>query len=302
MYETNWYNNGDIVPDQITPASDNTPFADSEAGVVGIQNNYAGGDHQHPLQVSSVLPAKDTANCEESVANTYARSDHTHKINLNSSVPLKDTGTGTVGTSNIYDSDSHQHPTNVDPATANVPLVNATAAANCTSDYYCRNDHVHPQQLKYDGNITATKFVKTGGLATEILCINGDAINGVVDLASSQTITGQILFGVDPAQYSREITGQWTASIMINEGLSNESGAANRGLTISADGNTLSFNGSVIAGTGATNGATNGSVNYSAGNPILWGVNSIGTDGGFYSDGEKVFWRAKPITLGSVPP
>ncbi|KAA6364618.1 MAG: hypothetical protein EZS28_039855, partial [Streblomastix strix] len=48
----------------------------------------------------------------------------------------------------------------------------------------------------------------------------------------------------------------------------------NRGLKISADGNELSFNCYVIAGTGATNGATNGSVQYSAENPILWGVNS----------------------------
>ncbi|KAA6364291.1 MAG: hypothetical protein EZS28_040182, partial [Streblomastix strix] len=85
-------------------------------------------------------------------------------------------------------------------------------------------------------------------------------------------------------------------------GLNNESGAANRGLRISADGNTLSFNVSAIAGAGATNGATNGSVSYSAGNPILWGVNSVGTEGGFYSDGPKVYWRAKPITLESVHP
>ncbi|KAA6403338.1 MAG: hypothetical protein EZS28_001133 [Streblomastix strix] len=74
----------------------------------------------------------------------------------------------------------------------------------------------------------------------------------------------------------------------------------NRGLQISADGNTLTFNGSVIAGTGATNGATNGPVNYSQGNPILWGINSAGTEGGFYCDGANVYWRAKPITLESV--
>ncbi|KAA6376673.1 MAG: hypothetical protein EZS28_027800, partial [Streblomastix strix] len=37
-------------------------------------------------------------------------------------------------------------------------------------------------------------------------------------------------------------------------------------------------------------------------NPILWGVNSVDTNGGFYSDGPKVYWRAKPITLGAVPP
>ncbi|KAA6358024.1 MAG: hypothetical protein EZS28_046449 [Streblomastix strix] len=85
-------------------------------------------------------------------------------------------------------------------------------------------------------------------------------------------------------------------------GLSNESGSANRGLRISADGNTLSFNGSVIAGTGASNGASNGSVNYSAGNPILWGQYSNGTEGGFYSDGSNIYWRARSITLGPVAP
>ncbi|KAA6328250.1 MAG: hypothetical protein EZS28_053737 [Streblomastix strix] len=77
---------------------------------------------------------------------------------------------------------------------------------------------------------------------------------------------------------------------------------ANRGLAISADGNTLSFNGSIIAGTGAQNGAASGSVIYSAGNPILWGLNSVDTNGGFYSNGNNVFWRAHLLTMGSVPP
>ncbi|KAA6380968.1 MAG: hypothetical protein EZS28_023505 [Streblomastix strix] len=71
---------------------------------------------------------------------------------------------------------------------------------------------------------------------------------------------------------------------------------------ISADENTLSFNGSVIAGTGATNGATNDLVNYSAGNLILWSANSTDPIGGFYSDGAKVYWRTHPLTMGSVPP
>ncbi|KAA6365183.1 MAG: hypothetical protein EZS28_039290, partial [Streblomastix strix] len=111
---------------------------------------------------------------EVGVATTYARSDHTHHVNLGNSVPKKDTGSGTGGSSNVYSSATHQHPLNIDPTTAIVPLVNATAAANGTSDYYCRNDHVHPQQLTYDGNVTATKFIKSGGLATEVLCANGD--------------------------------------------------------------------------------------------------------------------------------
>ncbi|KAA6399938.1 MAG: hypothetical protein EZS28_004534 [Streblomastix strix] len=76
----------------------------------------------------------------------------------------------------------------------------------------------------------------------------------------------------------------------------------NRGLVVYADGNTLSFNCSVIAGIGTTGSANNGSVNYSAGNPILCGVSIIGTEEGFYSDGVKVYWRAIPVPLGSVPP
>ncbi|KAA6395356.1 MAG: hypothetical protein EZS28_009118 [Streblomastix strix] len=157
-------------------------------------NEYARGDHQHPLQVSTVLPAKDTANGEAGIAATYTRSDHSHHVNLSNDVPLKDTGSGTAGTANIYASATHQHPLNVDPSTANLPLVNATAAANGTSDFCCRNDHVHPQQLTYDGNIAATKFIKTGGLTTEMLMANGDTINGVVDIATDQTIIAYALY------------------------------------------------------------------------------------------------------------
>ncbi|KAA6368219.1 MAG: hypothetical protein EZS28_036254, partial [Streblomastix strix] len=542
MYDTTWYNSGQVVPDQVSPASDAVPLVDNATGAAGISNEYSRGDHQHPLQVSTVLPAKDTAVGEEGTANTYARSDHTHHVNLGNSVPKKDTGTGTGGTSNVYSSATHQHPLNVDPTVANVPLVNATAAANGTSDFYCRNDHVHPQQLTYDGNITATKFIKTGGLATEILCANGDTtsidaklsrtynsgaggwirlcvfpagasvgnpfiefkvynqynavqtirlvpyytVNGIntvygiftaptklsnnylidagvnqlfhthtgsgtaaiysayvriestnsitivvsdqstyytnriteiltqdvvstvssatqipitydlanainttqsgqweinktddnaltinpsslrqadhsvglninsdssiikfngnelVNVGTDQTINGrkafngifqvnptgtnynegiriakatnglsQIQFGCDSTQYSGQIQGQWAAGIMIRQDtmtqefvicLTSDFGNDDRGLRISADGNTLSFNGSVIAGVGATNGASSGSVQYSAGNPILWGVNSVGTEGGFYSNGTNICWRARPITLGSVPP
>ncbi|KAA6377699.1 MAG: hypothetical protein EZS28_026774 [Streblomastix strix] len=228
MYETDWYNSGDIVPDQVTPASDAIPSNSNGNGSAGTSNEYARGDHQHPLQVSTVLPAKDTANGEAGVATTYARSDHTHHVNLSSDIPLKDTGTGTAGTANIYASTTHQHPLNVDPTTANVPLVNATAAANGTSDFYSRNDHNHPQQLTYDGNITATKFIKTGGLATEILCANGDTINGVVDLATDQTITGIKTFGQIIAQSFKKINGT-NQQILLADGTTKSIVYATRG-------------------------------------------------------------------------
>ncbi|KAA6370708.1 MAG: hypothetical protein EZS28_033765 [Streblomastix strix] len=455
MYETDWYNSGDIVLDQVTPANDAIPSNSNGNGSAGTSNEYARGDHQHSLQISTVLPAKDTANGEAGEATTYARSDHTHHVNLSSDIPLKDTGTGTAGTANVYASTTHQHPLNVDPTTANVPLVNATAAANGTSDFYSRNDHVHPQQLTYDGNITATKFIKTGGTSNDILLADGStkqnliasklyqvidpeqyvklctfiALNTSTDNSirfevSTMTGFGQIQFnqhwtngqgissyqylfipslatginnawvlyfndGVDrygelwckidyysyntfiyvpevsafqgnitdilttagqtalpddynviqqlfPNQYSstvqinplsngtfnegirisRHPTNQWSniqfgSDPNANTGMINnqwlvgttgnnganplgfiivkagQEGQADKGLQISADGNTLTFNGQIIAG----NGAPNGSVNYSQGNPILWGSKSLGTDGGFYTDGITVFWR-----------
>ncbi|KAA6385742.1 MAG: hypothetical protein EZS28_018732 [Streblomastix strix] len=439
MYETDWYNSGDVVPDQVTPASDAIPSNSVVNGSAETCNEYARGDHQHPLQVSTVFPAQDTANGEVGVANTYARSDHTHHVNLSNDIPLKDTGTGTACTANIYASATHQHPLNIDPTTANVPLVNATAAANGTSDFYSRNDHVHPQQLTYSGPLTSTMFIKSGAQATDILLANGDskhisdiagdgfvaktgktlqAVQGVLrhsgddeeseddeDYITRGTIYNQYVTKASPdtiivgtplyinyrgtslsTQYpnsklvqkyvlnagtptsyasvtsgnvqinpvaaagfddglrisrtientgcssielgcsrtsnSGAIQGQWviytpsTSAVQAPNSLiiavANQASDVTRGLQISIDGNTLSFNGQVIAQTNPTtgqttisstsNGASNGSVQYSAGNPILWGENSTGTEGGFYSNGTNICWRARPITLGSVPP
>ncbi|KAA6381463.1 MAG: hypothetical protein EZS28_023010 [Streblomastix strix] len=115
-----------------------------------------------------------------------------------------------------------------------------------------------------------------------------------------------IYIGTSPINTSGEIAGQWTIIKRPNGSLTicrtADQNITNKGLQISADGNTLSFNGYVIAGSGATSGASNGSVNYSADNPILWGQNSTDPIGGFYGDGAKVYWRAKPVTLGAVPP
>ncbi|KAA6403538.1 MAG: hypothetical protein EZS28_000928 [Streblomastix strix] len=396
MYDTASYNSGQVVPDQVSHASDATSLVYNAVGAAGISNDYAKGDYQHPLQVSSVLPQPDTVAGE-----TWEQEQQVHQIYI------------LVLVINTL--------INVDPSVANVHLVNATAAANGTSDYYCRSDHVHAQQLTQDGNITAIKFIETRGLPTEILSANGDNkdINGVVDIATDQTITDiktfnnifqavptgfnynkgiriakatngpcQILSGVDPDQYNGEIEGQQTVGIMINQSpiaqqfaicqsynfenfdrelhisadrnalkfngngfidvgsdqtiigkktfatgfdsgniqinptatscddglkisrseeytggsslihyvnnplgltltLGFNSGDTNRGLQISACGNTFSFNGQIIAG----NGAPNGQVNHSQGNPNLWGISSTGTNCGFYSRGNTVFWR-----------
>ncbi|KAA6392453.1 MAG: hypothetical protein EZS28_012018 [Streblomastix strix] len=398
MYDADWYNSGDIVPDQVTPASDATPLVDSGTSVAGTSTKYSHGDHKHPLQVSTVSPSKDTSVGEIGTLTTYARSDHTHHINLSSNVPLKDTGTGTAGTDNVYASATHYHSLYVNPSSVNVPLVNATAEANGTSDYYSRNDHVHSQQLTYTGPLTSTMFIKNGAQATDVLLANGDSksitviagdgfvvktgktlqaaqdvllhrgddeeseddndyitrgviYNQYVSKASPDTIiaTSYVLNAGNSTSFAgvkcglvqikpngnnfneglrisrssdsnysatylacnqKSISGslknQWsiinTPTGELRIGVSDQLLQDNKGLEISSDGNSLSFNGSVIAGAGEQSGASNGSINYSAGNPILQGVNSVDTNGGFYSDGPKVYWRAKPVTLGAVPP
>ncbi|KAA6365856.1 MAG: hypothetical protein EZS28_038618 [Streblomastix strix] len=147
-------------------------------------------------------------------------------------------------------------------------------------------------QNGYNGRFEATQF---GSVQTDFM-ICADTPESSLILRFYMKVCEQVEVKQDvPDNFDQNPLG-------LTIGLSNESGSANRGLRISADGNTLSFNGSVIAGTGATSGASNCSVNYSAGNPILWGLNSVDTNVGFYSDGPKVYWRAKPVTLGAVPP
>ncbi|KAA6325749.1 MAG: hypothetical protein EZS28_054031, partial [Streblomastix strix] len=64
---------------------------------------------------------------------------------------------------------------------------NGTAAAGNNTSYN-RGDHIHPQQLTYDNDITATKFIKSGGTATQILLADGDTTT--IDNKISRTYNG----------------------------------------------------------------------------------------------------------------
>ncbi|KAA6377073.1 MAG: hypothetical protein EZS28_027402, partial [Streblomastix strix] len=64
-------------------------------------------------------------------------------------------------------------PDQVTPASDELPLVDGTASAGISTSY-SRGDHIHPQQLTYDNDITATKFIKTGGTNQQILLAKGD--------------------------------------------------------------------------------------------------------------------------------
>ncbi|KAA6377838.1 MAG: hypothetical protein EZS28_026635 [Streblomastix strix] len=328
MYDQNWYNSGDIVLDQVTPAGDTTPLSDGTA-TAGISTEYSRRNHVHPLNITTTIPPNDSASGSVGTTYYYAINDHSHPHYIITSIPPQDSASGSVCTTNYYARNGHSHPIKIQTNVFIIPIVNGVGA-NGTSAFYARHDHVHPQQLTYDGNVTDTKFIKTGRQKIEVLCANGDT-KAISDIdsdsvkktgQSKQSIAGNyneglrivnttnnlclISLGCDPNSISGAIANQWSI-FKKGDGTLNivhtvDQNNANKGLQISADGNTLTFNGSVIAGTGATNGATNGSVNYSAGNPILWGVNRVDSIGGFNSDGAKVYWRAKPLTMGSIPP
>ncbi|KAA6376780.1 MAG: hypothetical protein EZS28_027692, partial [Streblomastix strix] len=280
MYDQNWYNSGDIVPDQVTPTNVANPQPDGTV-TAGISTEYSRGDHVHPLNITTTIPSSDSASGSVGITNYYARNDHSHTLNITTTIPPHDSASGSVGTTNYYARNDHSHPINVETNASNIPIVNGVDA-NGTSAFYARQDHIYAQQLIYDGNVTTTKFIKAGGTATEVLCANGDTLNGVVDIESNQTITGaktfniifqivptgdnynegiriakatnescQIFFGVDPNEHSGFIEGQWTVGILLGEGpiaqqysicQSSDYATANRGLCISTDGNILTFN------------------------------------------------------------
>ncbi|KAA6361794.1 MAG: hypothetical protein EZS28_042679, partial [Streblomastix strix] len=167
MYNQNWYYSGDIVPDQITHAYDATPLADSGTGVAGTSNENSRGDHQHPLQVFTVLTSKDTSDGTNRQASTYARSDHQHPIQTEDTIPVSDSAEVSYGTVDYYARNDHSHLINVQTNASIVPVINSVRNKG-TSAYYSRHYHIHPKQLTYIGNTVALKFIKTEGLASEV--------------------------------------------------------------------------------------------------------------------------------------
>ncbi|KAA6382285.1 MAG: hypothetical protein EZS28_022188, partial [Streblomastix strix] len=187
MFDQNWYNSGDIVPDQAIPARDANPIIDNRNGVTGTSTEYSHGDHQHPLQVFALLPSKDTSVGTVGQANTYASSDQKHPIQTVKTIPVSVSADGSYGTVESYARNDHYNPISVQTNASIEPITNIVRN-NGTSAYYSRHDHVHPQQLTYDGNVTVTKFIKSGGLPTEVLCANGDTT--VIDNKLSRTYNG----------------------------------------------------------------------------------------------------------------
>ncbi|KAA6390545.1 MAG: hypothetical protein EZS28_013931 [Streblomastix strix] len=304
MYESAWYDSGQLVPDQVTPASDELPIVDGQASA-GISTSYSRGDHVHPQQL-------------------------TYDGNITATKFIKTGGTnqqilmadGTNKAITDFNTSVAPRAFQIDPADGiywmcfaglNISNFTSNGSYGCTIDINTTYVTDLFYQIKwnlriqngYNRRFEATQF---GAVQTDFMICADTPESSLIlrfymKVFTISVINGTAQINPNTANYSQGLRiSRSAAGCGLTIGLSNESGAANRGLRISADGNTLTFNGSVIAGTGATSGASNGSVNYSAGNPILWGLNSVDTNGGFYSDGPKVYWRAKPVTLGAVPP
>ncbi|KAA6404038.1 MAG: hypothetical protein EZS28_000438 [Streblomastix strix] len=60
MFNQNSYNSGNIVLDQVIPASDATPLSDGSA-IAGINTEDSRGDHVHPLNITTTIPPSDSA-------------------------------------------------------------------------------------------------------------------------------------------------------------------------------------------------------------------------------------------------
>ncbi|KAA6401405.1 MAG: hypothetical protein EZS28_003068 [Streblomastix strix] len=178
MYESSWYDRGQLVPDQVTPASDELPIVNGTADA-GISTSFSRVDHVHPLNISTTLPISDTVSGQVGTSNQYARSDHSHPLNISTSISPQDSASGSVGTANYYARSDHSHPFNVETNASNIPVVNGVGA-NGSSAYYARQDHFHPQQLTYDGNVTAAKFIMTGGTKNNILLADGTTKKSVL--------------------------------------------------------------------------------------------------------------------------
>ncbi|KAA6374399.1 MAG: hypothetical protein EZS28_030073 [Streblomastix strix] len=134
MYNQNWYNSGDIVPDHVTPASNATPLSEGIA-TAGISTQYSRGDHVHPLNITITIPPSDSASGTVGTSNYYARNDHSHPLNIQTSIPSQDSAQRSADTTNYYAKNDHSHPINVETNALNISIVNGVGA-NGTSAFY----------------------------------------------------------------------------------------------------------------------------------------------------------------------
>ncbi|KAA6390556.1 MAG: hypothetical protein EZS28_013917 [Streblomastix strix] len=103
-------------------------------------------------------------------SDTYSQTQTNNLINnkVSDSIPGNDTFSGSAGVLSLFVKSDHRHIINVAPGTDIELCVNGVSSKG-TSAYYSRHDHVHPQQITFNQNLTASGFIKSGSDDTSVL-------------------------------------------------------------------------------------------------------------------------------------
>ncbi|KAA6388637.1 MAG: hypothetical protein EZS28_015833 [Streblomastix strix] len=189
----------------------------------------------------------------------------------NDANPLIDSGTGVVGTSTECSRGDHQHPLQVSD---DIPKRDTGTGTTGTSTLYSRDDHQHI--LNTDPTV-ANKPIKDTG--------SGANCNFNYYARSNHAHP----LNVDP--------------ITANVSLVNATAAANgtgdyycRSDHVHPQ--QLTYDGNITATKFIKSGGTDNEILLADGTT----KKNVGTEGGFQSDGAKIYWRAKPLPIGSIPP
>ncbi|KAA6400852.1 MAG: hypothetical protein EZS28_003625 [Streblomastix strix] len=314
MYESNWNDSGQLVPDQVTPASDESPIVDGEASagistslvryytVNGINTVY--GIFTAPIKVSSYYDIDNESAGNITIVISDQSTYYTNRIiEILTQDVVSEVSNGTqipitydLGNGGIISNMLQVNPTgrtytifnngirigNYNTEYSSSYLGCSTTAINTTqlgqqeiSKTSDRALTINPSSQRYADhsvglNINSdSSIIKFNGnelvnVGTELTINRTKIFNGAFQvnpntsnisegIRISKSTSNQWSFvtvGADPQQTSGTVEGQWIIGHMGNTNqfaiMQASDVATDRGLRISADGNTLTFNGRVL--------------------------------------------------------
>ncbi|KAA6392418.1 MAG: hypothetical protein EZS28_012050 [Streblomastix strix] len=267
------YSRGDHVhPLNITTT---IPPSDSASGSVGTTNYYARNDHSHPINITTTIPPHDSASGSVGTTNYYARNDHSHPINIEtnaSNIPIVN-GVDANGTSAFYARQDHIYPQQL-IYDRNVTVTKFIKAGGKATEVLCANEDTLNGVVDIESNqtITGIRIAKATNEQCQIFfCVDPNEHIGFIEgqwtvgimlgegsiaqqysiCQSSDYATANRGLCGNPQSTTGALTDQWSmvntptgelrigVNIQINQ---------NQGLMVSADGNTLNFNGKINSG------------------------------------------------------
>ncbi|KAA6388264.1 MAG: hypothetical protein EZS28_016210 [Streblomastix strix] len=193
--------------------------------------DVSNGDYAYSVEDLLVWIYDTSCNCR--CQTEHSRGDHVLPLNITSTILISDSTSGSVGSTNYYARIDLSHPLNI---TTSVPPQDSTSGSVGTTNYYARNDHSHPINVWTNAsNIPMVNALPTG--YSKMYQLFQNTRNGSIQINPIGDTQG-IIGNNGPKQLGFAIAK------------AGQEGQTDRGLQISADGNTLTFNGQVIAGTG----------------------------------------------------